>query len=358
MEPSSAFVQRRARFEERSRRYEARGYDRVAVARFVAAVLDSVAGEVLDVGTGKGLLALALAARGLSVVTVDPDPAEQELAAWLGREAGVEDHLHIVTGDAGSLPYADGHFSAAASLDALHHLTDPLPILKEMVRTLRPDGAILLADFSREGFDLVASVHREEGRMHPESGVTIDDAAAVLRECGFGVALRFTKHLHDIAVFARHADAVGQSALRETRRLAHAHCLVCGAENPGGLRLNFAVQPDRSVHAVFEGGASFQGYPDAMHGGLIATLLDSAMTNCLFSSGVVAVTARLNVRYVEPGRWHLPCAVRAKVDRSSRGVHYLSAEVRQEGRVIARATGTFANRPCPADPVSTPVHAT
>jgi ubiquinone/menaquinone biosynthesis C-methylase UbiE/acyl-coenzyme A thioesterase PaaI-like protein len=345
MEPGSTLQERRQHFDTRTQCYVDHGYDRVEAARFVASVLDpSRDGTVLDVGTGRGLLAVALASRGTSVVTVDPDPADQELAALLAREAGVDARLKIITADAASLPYPDGYFSAAASMDVLHHLADAEPVLKEVVRVLSPHGELLLADFSREGFDMVTRVHQEEGRVHSESGVTIDHAAALLQQWGFCTVVRFTRQLHDIAVFTRHNHALGQDTLQDTCRTAHPHCLVCGADNPHGLHLEFAVQPDRSVHATFRGGAAYQGYPDAIHGGLLATLLDAAMTNCLFSRGISAVTARLNVRYASPARWYRPCEIAAWLERTARDVRYLSAEVRQDGRVVARASGTFIGR--------------
>lgn len=135
-----------------------------------------------------------------------------------------------------------------------------------------------------------------------------------------------------------------QSTLKTTRHAAHPHCLLCGADNAQGLALDFHVLPDGGVRAVFAGGERFEGYPDTLHGGLIAALLDSAMTNCLFARGIVAATARLNVRYVQPGRSGLPMEVVATVERSSRGLHYLAAEVRQDGDVVANAQGTFADR--------------
>jgi SAM-dependent methyltransferase len=337
--------ERRRHFAERSRRYAERGYDREEAARFVASVLGPTQdGLVLDVGTGKGLLAVALAARGVPVVTVDSDATDRDLAVELAREAQVLDRVQVLTGDAASLGFPDGHFDAAAAMDVLHHLSSPAPVLREMVRTLSPHGELLLADFSREGFDLVSRIHREEGRVHPESGVTLDDAAALLRGWGLFPVLRLTRHLHEIAVFNRSNHARGEDTLRDMRRRSHPHCVVCGGDNPNGLRLSFSVQPDRSVHARFDGGAAYQGYPNAIHGGLVATLLDSAMTNCLFALGISAVTARLNVRYLAPALWYRPCDVSGRLLRSARGVRYLASEVRQDGRVVAQATGTFRDR--------------
>lgn len=332
-------------FEDRSGCYARRGYDRREAARFVASVLDPArADAVLDIGTGKGMLAVELAARGPRVVSIDTDPTNVPLARDLADAAGVTDRLTFVTGDAARLPFPDRHFGSAASMDVLHHLSDPEPVLRDVVRTLSPHGEILLADFSPEGFELVGEVLRDDGREHPVSGVTVDDAAACLQQWGFRAVLRLTRHMHDIAVFARHDHALGEDTLQRTRRTAHPHCHVCGSDNPSGLRLAFEVQPDRSVHAVFHGGPAYQGYPDAIHGGMVATLLDAAMTNCLFSRGISAVTARMNIRYVTPARWYVPCDVSARLERTVRGLRYLVAEVSQKGQLVARASGTFMDR--------------
>jgi len=143
---------------------------------------------------------------------------------------------------------------------------------------------------------------------------------------------------------SRDASAASQSVLDATRSAAHSHCLLCGAENVQGLGLDFQALPDGSVRAVFAGSGRHAGYPGTLHGGLIAALLDSAMTNCLFARGIVAVTARLNVRYLQPGQLGTPLDVVATLLRSSRSLHYLCGELQQNGSVVAAATATFKDR--------------
>jgi ubiquinone/menaquinone biosynthesis C-methylase UbiE len=160
---SPNLLRRREAFLARSAAYERAGYDRHAAARFVAGLIPAAGLPVLDVGTGKGLLALAFAEREARVTSVDPDPEEQALAALLASEAGLDHRLSLVRGDAAHLPHPDATFAAAVSMDVLHHLTNPQPVLREMARVVRPGGTILLADFSDEGFDMVSRVHRMEG---------------------------------------------------------------------------------------------------------------------------------------------------------------------------------------------------
>jgi ArsR family transcriptional regulator len=179
------------------------GFDRFAAAEFVVKTGGRLSGPALDIGTGKGLTALALARRGLEVVSVDIDADEQALAFFLAAEAGLGDHVRFVCGDAAGLSFPDGYFGCAAMADVLHHLQDPAPVLQETARVLKPSGILILADFSAEGFELVARVHREEGREHPVSGVTMESAAAFLSGAGFEVTVRLSSHKQDIIVLTK-----------------------------------------------------------------------------------------------------------------------------------------------------------
>jgi len=59
--------QRLHAFRARNQEYLRLGHDRQAAARFVVDTAGALGGPTLDVGTGKGLLAIALAHRGLKV---------------------------------------------------------------------------------------------------------------------------------------------------------------------------------------------------------------------------------------------------------------------------------------------------
>ena len=196
-------VRRKAAFLARTERYLSLGFDRFAAAEFVVKTGGRLSGPALDIGTGKGLTALALARRALEVVSVDTDANEQSLASFLAAEAGLRDHVRFVCGDASVLSFPDEYFGCAALVDILHHLQDPEPVLEETARVLKPSGILILADFSTEGFKLVARVHREEGREHPASGTTLESAAAFLSGRGFEVSVRLSGHNHDVIVLTK-----------------------------------------------------------------------------------------------------------------------------------------------------------
>jgi acyl-coenzyme A thioesterase PaaI-like protein len=77
---------------------------------------------------------------------------------------------------------------------------------------------------------------------------------------------------------------------------------------------------------------------------MVSTLLDAAMTNCLFAHGFAAVTAELTVRFLRPVAAHRPVTVNAWIEKSWRRLHLLAAELRQEGELMATATAKFVVR--------------
>lgn len=132
-----------------------------------------------------------------------------------------------------------------------------------------------------------------------------------------------------------------QEMLASTSAAAHPACLMCSSSNPQGLHLAFKVCGDGGVEATFCADDVLIGYPNLLHGGIVASLLDAAMTNCLFAHGHVAVTAELNVRYRHPVLIQCPIRVHGRLDRTFHSLYYLRAELLQEGVVKAFASAKF-----------------
>lgn len=129
--------------------------------------------------------------------------------------------------------------------------------------------------------------------------------------------------------------------LKAIRAQAHPYCVVCSQSNPAGLGVQFTVREDGSVSASFLGHSGLEGYPGCLHGGVIASLLDGAMTNCLFAHGYVALTAELKVRYRKPVLIGVEIAIHARILRSQTPLHLLEAELEQEGCVKVIASAKF-----------------
>lgn len=199
--PAEGGTARELAFWTRTRQYLQEGYDRFAAARFVADAAGALAGPALDVGTGRGLLAMALARRGLDVASVDLSAEDQALAAVLARGAGLAGRIRFLLSDAASLPFPGGHFGSAAMMNVLHHLDGAGPALTEMARVVKRGGRIVVADFTEEGFALVARVHCAEGSSHPCSEVTADTARRILAGLGWRLGGEAQGHLQRVAWF-------------------------------------------------------------------------------------------------------------------------------------------------------------
>ena len=105
-------------------------------AQVIAAFLDPLAGQhVLDVGTGTGRGAIALALRGARVTGVDASAEMLAVARRRAADAGVQ--VEFVQGDAHALTFADRSFDAVTCLRVLMHTPDWRRSLGELCRVAR-----------------------------------------------------------------------------------------------------------------------------------------------------------------------------------------------------------------------------
>jgi SAM-dependent methyltransferase len=99
------------------------------------------AGLVLDVACGPGLHTRQLA-DGASGLVVGLD-----LSIPMLREAvrsTTNEHVAYLRADAHHLPFADDTFDAACCLAALYLIPDPLQVIDEMTRVLKPGGILAI----------------------------------------------------------------------------------------------------------------------------------------------------------------------------------------------------------------------
>jgi len=90
-----------------------------------------------------------------------------------------------------------------------------------------------------------------------------------------------------------------------------------------------------------------QGYAGLLHGGVVAALLDAAMTHCLFHRGVTALTGELRVRYLQPVPCEADLTIRARVTRERPPLYRLRAELSRDDAVVAWAEASFLRRDAP-----------
>ncbi|HVB65128.1 MAG TPA: PaaI family thioesterase [Nitrolancea sp.] len=118
-------------------------------------------------------------------------------------------------------------------------------------------------------------------------------------------------------------------------------CFGCGEQNPIGLRLKFH-RVDGGVQATFKPEKIHEGYAHMTHGGIVATLLDEAMSWAVIDRGQLAVTAKMEVQFRHPVPIDEPLVVIARVERDRKRLYEASGELRtQTGDLLASATAVF-----------------
>lgn len=125
---------------------------------------------------------------------------------------------------------------------------------------------------------------------------------------------------------------------------SHAGCLLCGRSNSLSLGLRFKPDGTGAVRTEVRLNGRLQGYEGMLHGGVISSLLDAAMTHNLFHAGIEAVTADLRVRFVHP----VPCrgrvTLRSWILKSFPPLYSVRAELLIREQVMAWGEGKFSHR--------------
>jgi ubiquinone/menaquinone biosynthesis C-methylase UbiE len=108
-------------------------------------------GEILDLGTGTAQIPVELlrSQPGLSVIAIDLAESMLDLARRNVADAGFSQQIRVERVDAKALAYPSQHFAAVISNSIVHHIPEPLDVLDEACRVLRPAGALFVRDLLR-----------------------------------------------------------------------------------------------------------------------------------------------------------------------------------------------------------------
>lgn len=123
---------------------------------------------------------------------------------------------------------------------------------------------------------------------------------------------------------------------------SHNRCFGCGQANVTGLRLEFLLAPDGAVVSLPIVSDAFEGHPGFLHGGIIATLLDEAMSKAIRVLGTPSVTRTMEVEYLLPVPSGTRLRLEGSVVRSQGRRHWTEAVLlNAEGAALAQAKGLF-----------------
>lgn len=117
----------------------------------LADMLDSAGDDhLLDVGSGFGGPARYMAERfGCRVTGIDLTPEFCDVARRLNELVGLRDRIAIEQGNAQEMPFTDGAFDAAYSMNVSMNIADKAAFYAELNRVLKPGGRLVLAEIAQ-----------------------------------------------------------------------------------------------------------------------------------------------------------------------------------------------------------------
>ena len=116
---------------------------------YLAQLALSPTAHILELGCGTGVVLRALAQRrdfSGRLVGVDQSPVLIAAARRLAAEEGVDQRMEFRVGDVHHLAVAESSFDAVIAHILVSHVADPLLVLKEAARVVRPGGSVAIFD--------------------------------------------------------------------------------------------------------------------------------------------------------------------------------------------------------------------
>jgi ubiquinone/menaquinone biosynthesis C-methylase UbiE len=168
--------------------------DVVAQRQAVLQLLDLQPGErVLDIGSGPGLLAYAMAMAVGEVGAVSGIDLSDSMIALASRRCAALPWVDLRIGDATSLPFANNKFDVVTATQVLNYVSELPTALREISRVLRPGGRVLILETDWDG--LIWNTTDRERMQHVMAAWTEHSAhpylprtiAQSLRAAGFTV---------------------------------------------------------------------------------------------------------------------------------------------------------------------------
>lgn len=158
-----------------------------------------VEGDVLDLGTGTALIPIELCRRinTCRVMAADAAVAMLNLGRLNVEVAGLMDRIMLTHIDAKQLPYKDGSFAAVMSNSIVHHIPEPITVLRDAVRVTAARGLLFFRDLLRPNDDVtvghLVETYAAEANEHQRAlfeaslraALDLNEVRALIQTLGF-----------------------------------------------------------------------------------------------------------------------------------------------------------------------------
>lgn len=134
-------------------------FDRMDVVGFSRVALDET---VVEIGAGTGNFLSLFEGHARQLIALD-------LTAGMLEQARLRHpSLSLMIGDGNRLPFASRSLDLVASAQALHHVFEPVPFVREMRRVCKDSGRVLIVDqTATESYEQIAFMNQLEAIRDP-----------------------------------------------------------------------------------------------------------------------------------------------------------------------------------------------
>jgi ubiquinone/menaquinone biosynthesis C-methylase UbiE len=211
------------------------GYAQLSQAHFPRLPLPQ-ARQILALGCGTGIEVRALrrlTGPDTAIVGVDHSSTLLDVARRLTADEGLSDNVTYQTGDAHQLPFRGGEFDIVTLHTLISHADDPLRMLREARRVVRPGGTVAIFDgdyasltFAYPDHALAKTIEEKLMQLIVANPRVMRDLPRVLRQAG----------LELVETVGRVYANIGTSSF-----------WVSAAESYGGLLARAGVLPQADI---------------------------------------------------------------------------------------------------------------
>jgi len=171
--------------QDRLKLFRKYGYDIPKARNFIIAKAKFTKGRILEVGTGRGHMAIALARKGFKLTSIDLDRKAQKVTKANLKVMKLGRLVTLKIMNAERLKYKDDSFDYVISVNFIHHAKNPVRCLKEMIRMAK--NKLVIVDINKRGERIMEKVHGLDGHSHAASKMSLQCVEAFLDKVGLSV---------------------------------------------------------------------------------------------------------------------------------------------------------------------------
>ena len=134
----------------------------------------------------------------------------------------------------------------------------------------------------------------------------------------------------------------------KSKQLNSHDCIICGIDNPFGLKAMFYNTDDNRVVTKFKYKFEHQSYPGRAHGGMISAMLDELIGRAIWINqpDMWGVTIKLEVKYRKPVPYDTELIAYGRIDSETSRTFTGSGHIEDlDGNILAEATATYMKLP-------------